>query len=216
MQCVRSRWSRVFAVTLFFCAAGLIPLRAQSGVGAATLAGTVLDQTGKAIQGATVTVKNEATGLTRTVTTDSDGHFSASELPSGAYTVEAAAAGFARNSRGGIQLPAGGTEEVSIPMSVASVNQAITVTETTSVAAQLAPSGNTLDATSAKTEITGVFIRNFTSPVSDFAEILNMAPGTLQPESQWSRPRSGQDLFPWLPGWSVHHDVRRHSVRGHQ
>jgi iron complex outermembrane receptor protein len=170
---------RVLAVSLLFCAAAGIPLRAQQDAGAATLTGTVLDQSGKAIQGATVTVKNEATGLTRTATTDSDGRFSVNELPGGAYTVETGAPGFARNSRPGIQLPATGTEDVPIGLSVASVNQAITVTETASVAAQLAPSGNALDATSAKTEITGAFIRNFTSPVSDFAEILNLAPGTF-------------------------------------
>ncbi|HXA65942.1 MAG TPA: TonB-dependent receptor [Bryobacteraceae bacterium] len=178
---VRKQWSRVFAVSvgLLCCAAGWPPLRGQQDAGAATLAGSVLDQTGKAIQDATVVLKNEATGLTRTVTTESDGHFSASGLPSGAYTVEAGAAGFARSTRSGIQVAASGTEDISIPLSVASVNQAVTVTETTSVAAQLAPAGNTLDATSAKTAITGAFIRNFTSPVSDFAEILNMAPGTF-------------------------------------
>jgi iron complex outermembrane receptor protein len=79
---------RVLAVSLLFCAAAGIPLRAQQDAGAATLTGTVLDQSGKAIQGATVTVKNEATGLTRTATTDSDGRFSVNELPGGAYTVE--------------------------------------------------------------------------------------------------------------------------------
>jgi iron complex outermembrane recepter protein len=172
---------RVFAVSLSLLvyAAGVMPLRAQQDAGVATLTGTVLDQTGKAIQSATVTLKNEATGLTRTVTTDSEGRFSVNELPSGAYTVETAAAGFARNSRSGIQLPASGIEDVPIGLSLASVNQAITVAETASLAAQAAPAGNTLDATSAKTEISGAFIRNFTSPVSDFAEIVNMAPGTF-------------------------------------
>ena len=179
MQSIGSRWSCVFALSLvtLFCGAGVIPLLGQQD--AATIAGTVLDQTGKAIEGATVLMKNEATGFTRTVTTDAEGHFSASGLPSGAYTIEAAAAGFARNSRAGVQLPASGIEDVSISLSVASVNQAVTVTETASLAAQVAPSGNTLDATSAKTEISGAFIRNFTSPVSDFAEILNLAPGTF-------------------------------------
>jgi iron complex outermembrane receptor protein len=38
---------------------------------------------------------------------------------------------------------------------------------------------NTLDATSPKTEITQTFIDNFASPVSDFTELLQMAPGTF-------------------------------------
>src|ERR1700687_5862621 len=162
------RWSCVVTLSLFtlFCGAGVIPLLGQQD--AAPIAGTVLDQTGKAIQGATVVVKNEATGLSRTVTTDSEGHFSASGLPNGTYTIETTAAGFARSSRSGIQLPSSAASDVAIPLSVASVNQAVTVEAAVSLAAQLAPSGNTLDATSAKTEITAEFIRNFTSPLADF------------------------------------------------
>ncbi len=70
-------------------------------------------------------------------------------------------------------------EDITIPLSVGNVAQTVTVEAVASIAAQLAPSGNTLDATSAKTEISGHFIRNFTSPVSDFAEVVNLAPGTF-------------------------------------
>ena len=102
MQVARHLWIRVFTVCVcvLFCAAVLIPLRAQD---AGTLAGAVLDQTGKAIRGATVVVRNDATGVSRTVTTDSDGHFSAAGLPAGTYTTEAVAPGL-RTPRG-IQLP---------------------------------------------------------------------------------------------------------------
>ena len=145
-----------------------------------SLSGVVLDQTGRAIEGAAVILKSDVTGASRSLITDTEGHFSASGLPGGTYTIEATAPGFAKSTRAGTQLPAGGAiEDVSISLSVASVNQAVTVSETSSVAAQLAPAGNTLDATSAKTEISTAFIRNFTSPVSDFGEIVNMAPGTF-------------------------------------
>ena len=178
MQVVMQLRSRVFAVSLcvLFLAAGLIPLRAQD---AGTLAGTVLDQTGKAIRGATVVVRNDATGVSLTVTTDADGHFSADGLPAGTYTTEAVASGFAKNTRAGIQLPGSEAGDVSIALGVASVSQAVTVEGTVSLAAQLAPSGNVLDAIAAKTEITQQFIQNFTSPVSDFSEVFNMAPGTV-------------------------------------
>jgi len=139
MQVARHLWIRVFAVSLcvLFCAAGWVPLRAQD---AGTLAGTVLDQTGKAIRGATVVVRNDATGVSRTVTTDSDGHFSADGLPAGTYTTEAVAPGFAKNTRAGIQLPGSEAGDVSIALGVASVSQAVTVEGTVSLAAQLAPS----------------------------------------------------------------------------
>jgi iron complex outermembrane receptor protein len=195
MRGICGRWSCVVTLSLctLFCGAGVIPPLGQQDP--ATLAGTVLDQTGKAIQGATVVVKNEATGLSRTVTTDSEGHFSASGLPSGTYTIETTAAGFARSTRAGIQFSPSGAGDISISLSVASVNQAVTVTETASLAAQLAPSGNTLDATSAKTEISAEFIKNFTSPVADFNEVLQMAPGTFSVNSNGVGLGQGKTFF---------------------
>lgn len=145
----------------------------------ASLAGTVFDQAGKAVPNATVAVKNEATGAVRTLTTDSDGRFSVADLSAGSYSIEASAAGFATSHRAAEQLAENAAEDITIPLSVGNVSQTITVQAVASLAAQLAPSGNTLDATSAKTEISGQFIKNFTSPVSDFAEIVNLAPGTF-------------------------------------
>ena len=76
MQDALSRWTRVFTVTLL-CAMGL---HAQQ-VG--TLSGTVMDQTGKAISGAAVDLKSESNGASRTLTTDSTGKFSASDVAPG-------------------------------------------------------------------------------------------------------------------------------------
>src|ERR1019366_8894312 len=89
------------------------------------------------------------------------------------------APGFAVARRTGVDTSAGNAEDLSIALAVGSVNQSVTVSEVVSLAAQLAPAGNTLDATSARTEITKEFIRNFISPVSDFAEVVNLAPGTF-------------------------------------
>jgi iron complex outermembrane receptor protein len=153
-------------------------LLAQPEFGA-TLAGSVLDQAGKSIQGAAVAIRNEATAATRALVTDSDGRFSVSGLPAGAYTIETTAPGFARNSRTGIHLSANKTEDLSISMSVEALAQAVTVEGSVSLAAQLAPSGNTLEATSAKSEISGVFIKNFETPIADYGEVVNYSPGTF-------------------------------------
>ncbi len=110
-------------------------------------------------------------------TTDADGHFTASGFPPGTYTVETTAPGFARNTRLGVQVPVAG--DLSITLNVDSISQSVTVQETVSVAAETAPSGNTLDADAPRTEISPVFIQNFISPVSDFGEVVNLAPGTF-------------------------------------
>jgi iron complex outermembrane receptor protein len=170
---LRNRSLCLFAL----CGGGL--LHAQQGGDSATLAGKVFDQVGKPIQSATVIVKSDAGAAAHTVTTDSDGRFSATGLPVGAYTIEATALGFAKNTRAGIQLSAGKAEDLSITLTIESLSQSVIVSETVSVAVQEAPSGNTLDATSAKTEISGAFIKNFMAPTSDFAEVVNLAPGTF-------------------------------------
>ena len=60
-----------------------------------------------------------------------------------------------------------------------SISQSVTVQESVSLATETAPSGNTLDADSARTEISSAFIQNFMAPVADFAEVVNLAPGTF-------------------------------------
>ena len=82
-------------------------------------------------------------------------------------------------TRPGAQVTAGATQDVSITLTVETVATTITVNETISLAAATAPSGNTLEATSARTEVSADFIKNFMSPIADYAEFVNYAPGTF-------------------------------------
>jgi hypothetical protein len=59
-----------------------------------TILGTVTDSSGGAVAGATVTVKNTGTGLTRTVSTAEDGSYAVPELPIGTYSVTVTLTGF--------------------------------------------------------------------------------------------------------------------------
>jgi hypothetical protein len=62
-------------------------LRAQAVSG--TILGTVQDSSGASVPGASVTIVNSETGLTRAVTTDSAGEYNAPSLPPGMYNVPA-------------------------------------------------------------------------------------------------------------------------------
>ena len=170
---------------LFSICTGL--LFGQSGNGGAAVAGTVLDQVGNVIPNATVTLKNGLGDSVREVNAGEDGHFSFTSLPAGKYTIEVAAPGFAVTRRTDMDVSPGRAEDLSISLSVASVNQSVTVEGAVSLAAQLAPSGNTLEATSARTEISKDFIQNFTSPLADFNEVgwLSRAIGHAHPRSPW-------------------------------
>lgn len=59
-----------------------------------TILGTVTDPSGAVVAGATVKVKNVATGLERTTVTSGDGSYSVPELPIGTYSVTVGQAGF--------------------------------------------------------------------------------------------------------------------------
>ena len=166
----------VFVAGILLCAAGLSQLYAQQS---GTISGTVLDQTGKPIQDATVEVKNDSTGTSRSLKCDTEGKFSASDLAAGTYSIGVSAPGFALTTRSGGLVTAGATLDMPVTMTVESLSQSVTVEESISLAATTAPSGNLLEATSAKTEVSSDFINNFMSPVADYSEYVNYSPGTF-------------------------------------
>jgi iron complex outermembrane receptor protein len=168
------RGCRVLAV----CLCGFLTLHAQSPETAA-VTGTVLDVAGKPIPSAAVSVKNEANGVTRQAPSGADGKFSVSGLPAGTYSIEVSAPSFATSRRSGLKLAAGSTENISMALNVGELSQTVTVEGAISVAAEMAPSQSTLEARSAKSEISPDFVQNFASPVADYTELLNMAPGTF-------------------------------------
>jgi hypothetical protein len=70
----------------------------------ATMRGTVTDPSEAVVPGASVTVSNQQTGLTRTTTTNGAGLYSVPELPVGSYRVAVEMPGFKRSTRTDIIL----------------------------------------------------------------------------------------------------------------
>lgn len=164
------------SLVMFFAATA--PVRAQS---TGTVSGTVLDPTGNAIPFAAIVVRNESSNVATKATTDQQGNFSVADLPAGTYTVEVSSPGFALSSRANLQVPSKSASGLSISLQLGSISDAITVeaNATSSIAAQNAPMDGLLEARSARTEVTPLFIQNFTSPNADFGELVEMAPGTF-------------------------------------
>src|SRR5579863_7435541 len=107
----------VLAVGVLLCAGGWSQLRAQQS---GTVSGSVMDQTGKPIQDATLEFRNNSTGATSDVKSDAEGKYTAKDLPAGSYSISVTAVGFALTTRSGGQVTAGATLEVPIVMSVES------------------------------------------------------------------------------------------------
>ncbi len=194
------RWpSSVLAAGLFVLlgSLGSFPLCAQQT--AAPLAGTVLDQAGKTVQGATVTIKNDSGAVAQTLTTDAEGHFSAPDLAAGKYALETTAPGFALNSRLGVAVPSPESADLSITLNVDSISQSVTVQERILLAVESAPMGNSLDATAATTVISSAVIQNFMAPVADFAEVIEQAPGAFSTNPNGIGLGQGKSFFRGFP-----------------
>src|SRR5262249_48799977 len=145
------------------------------------LRGTVLDPAARAIENAGVVARNESSGATAKTSTDQAGRFAFANLASGTYTVEVSAPGFSMAVRQGVRITADHAEELSISLTLGTVREEIAVEANAyaSVAAQRAPMDGLMEARSARSEVNPAFIQNFTSPVSDYSELLQMAPGTF-------------------------------------
>lgn len=67
-------------------------------------------------------------GFSRTFASGEDGRFSLSDLPSGTYTVQIAAAGFSPSTQAGVPVAVGRNTQLAFPLSVAGSSQTVSVT----------------------------------------------------------------------------------------
>jgi iron complex outermembrane receptor protein len=100
MVSLRTRFLMIVAFAAVLCG---LPAQAQAQDG--QLRGVVRDTTGAAVPGASVTVTNQATNATQTVTSGADGSFSASLAP-GTYSVTVALRGFGRQTKRDLKVDA--------------------------------------------------------------------------------------------------------------
>src|SRR6266851_4990768 len=100
---------------------------ATAQIATATLLGVVRDETGAALPGAVLTVRNTATGGTRSAVTDSEGRYRVSALDPGEYDLHAELASFKTAVRTRVVLTVGGTTEADITMSLGPIAEQVTV-----------------------------------------------------------------------------------------
>ena len=115
---------RLSVSLLCIAAWGVFPGAAQVPVG--SLNGTVHDQTGGVMQGATVAITSKDTGRERQVVTRADGSFGVSPLLPGSYTVKAAASGF-RTLVVNATVQVGHATTVDLEMQVGSSTEVVSV-----------------------------------------------------------------------------------------
>ncbi|HEX8474215.1 MAG TPA: TonB-dependent receptor [Pyrinomonadaceae bacterium] len=106
---------------------GCVPLFAQA-TASSSLDGTVMDIKQAVVPGATVTVTNNANGLTRNVTTDDNGSYRIDLLPAGLYDIKVSASGFGDVTSSKVELLVGKTSTLDFTLSPGSTAETVTVT----------------------------------------------------------------------------------------
>lgn len=135
-----------------------------------TLAGTVTDPTGAVVPGATVNIHaNETNTDVRTLTTDSNGTFSATNLPAGVYTVTIKAPGFKTYTSSNVVLYIAQKRALDARLQTGELSQTVDVTETTTpvetaTAAQMGT-------------ITGTQVRELELNNRNFEQLVLLQPG---------------------------------------
>jgi hypothetical protein len=104
-----------------------LPLFSQGSYG--RILGTVTDQSGGVIAGATVTVRDVDRGVSRNLTTDDAGEYNAPNLVPGKYTVRAESKGFRTVERQNVILEVGKEPRVDLTLQPGEQTQTVTVTE---------------------------------------------------------------------------------------
>ncbi|HEX4786221.1 MAG TPA: TonB-dependent receptor [Candidatus Sulfotelmatobacter sp.] len=99
----------------------------QAQVAGGTISGTATDSSGGAINKVNITITHITTGVTREVTTNDEGFYSAPNLLPGTYEVKFSAPGFSSEVRKNIEVTVGGSVALDQSLRVGSVTETVVV-----------------------------------------------------------------------------------------
>jgi Carboxypeptidase regulatory-like domain len=149
------------------------PVQGQQTTAAIT--GTIVDEGGAAINGATVTVTDTDRGTTFTATTNDGGGYNFVRVPIGNYQVKADAPGFQAAVQTGLTLVLNQTARIDFKMHVGTVT---TTAQVTSEAPQLQS-----ETTQVSTLIDSRTVTDIPLATRNYVELTLLAPGSIHPDN---------------------------------
>src|SRR5215471_5348682 len=150
--------------------------QAIAQVAGATLSGTITDPSGAAIANAQLTITNKATGVTRPVTADFVGFYSAPNLLPGDYEVTISASGFSTTRESNVTLTVGAQQVLDVALRIGEASQTVVVTESTP---QVQLSSSTLSS-----EVESATVRELPLNGRDWASLATLTAGVNAIETQ--------------------------------
>jgi hypothetical protein len=182
---------RTGALVLVLTAALFTPAPVLSQIaGTGSIQGNILDPSGAALPGATVTATNVATGVATTRTTTQSGVYTVSPLPAGVYRVEVTLTGFQTHVRENVIVDALAVVGLNITLQVGPMTQEVTVSTAP-------PLLDTADARLGQTIRNDVYtalplVMNTGGP-RDPTQFMFLMPG-VQSIGRWGNVMGGQDF----------------------
>jgi hypothetical protein len=156
---------------VFICAIllGLLPMLALGQSNRGRISGTVTDGSGASVPAAKITIENLGTHVQRTLMTNAEGNYVATDIEPGFYSVKAEAKNFKTVVREKIQVEVANDLKIDFQMAPGAISETVEVSEQ-------APLTNTSDAV-----LSGVLSNQAVNdlPVQgrDFQNLLNLHPG---------------------------------------
>ncbi len=111
-------------LTLALC----FSIHAQAGGSTAEIRGRIADPNGAVVRGATVTLTDEARGISRTTTTDEDGLYRFLSLTPGIYQIRVEASGFSSQLQKAVQVTVGQTADQDFSLRVGDASATVEIT----------------------------------------------------------------------------------------
>jgi len=163
-----------FAGALLLSMALSIPLLGQVAGGA--IQGFVSDPSGAAVTGAQVTVTEIATGVSRTVSTNSAGLYAIANLQPSIYTASITASGFSRENAENLSLTVGANLTVNFALKIGTSSEQVEVRDT----------ANSIDlVTSNLSEVVdSTTIRELPLNGRDWSQLITLQPGADEVRNQ--------------------------------
>jgi outer membrane receptor protein involved in Fe transport len=146
---------------------------AQSQATTGNIEGRVTDQNGAGVPNVTVTARNQDTGLTKSIQSDSEGNYSIIFLPPGNYTVDVAAAqGFGAAKYENVKVTVGAKTNVAVELAVGGTSTVVDVTDS--------GQGVEVTRTSISSTVDETKVLNLPTNGRNFLDFATLAPGVVR------------------------------------
>jgi outer membrane receptor protein involved in Fe transport len=169
----RCRWIALTSVLALVLTAGQLHAQALYG----SITGTIADGSGAAVPGATVSLKNEGTGLELTAVTDAQGSYTIRNIPGGSYTLKAALQGFKEFVQTGIPITVGNIVRINGKLEIGALSESVTVVSETAILKT--------DKADVSVDLKPEDVVNLPlNQYRNYQTLLNLVPGATPPEFQ--------------------------------